>query len=328
MFIYIIGFLYNIVAMQELKDRQDNIIDAPLTLVQSYLAWWEAAGLNNGVSEKNLNWLEQKEDLKQPKLANTIEKPNQFTNKQVENRQAENKQSDEHQHDIISDKNNTPNINNRPDIKVSVPLLSADQWPKTLDDFHKAMASGMPLAGNIYSKKPILPRLLNVLDAQNMHKDNAANISDQKTIMLISDFPDDDDVKNDMLLSGKQNNLIVNMMTACNFQNHNIYIASLASTKPIYDILPDDDLPQISALMYHHVALVNPDAIISLGSTACNALLGAELMKMRESLHYFNHNVQNKKMITTFHPRSLLAKPQYKPKAWKDLQILIKKGFL
>lgn len=301
------------VAMHEAKDQNILLGDGALTLVQSYIAWWDMAGFDQAVSVDTLNWLEQKT----PSMRN-------------KNESLLNSRQTVGINDRASAQPNIADVagkNKRPiNLEITEPqssvIIDENLWPKTLDDFNSAITSGTPLPGNIYADRYIAPHIMQLSDNQNIANEQ------QKKIMLISDFPNAQDINEKSILSGKQNILIANMMTACGFQNHIIYCSSLASTRPIYDELPEQDLPAIHALMRHHIALLNPDAIICLGSAACNALLGAQLMKSRENLHYFNHNDLNKLLITTFHPRSLLAKPQLKRQAWRDLQILIKKDFL
>lgn len=294
--------------MQDFNDQNKDAPKDRLTLVQSYLAWWDIAGFDHSVSGETVNWLEQKP----PKAANR--KPETAQQGRPENSYHGKKPTP-----ISSSQSSSQSLSPQNE----APLIPADQWPDNIIALHKAIASGAALPGNAYANDHIMPRLMGGNRDGDPIIDKAEN---KKTIMLISDFPNENDINDKILMSGKQNILITNMMLACGFQNHNIYMASLASTRPVYDELPTDDLPQIGALMHHHIGLVDPDAIISLGSAACNALLAADLMKSRENLHYFNHNRQSKKLITTFHPRSLLAKPQLKRKAWRDLQILIKKG--
>jgi len=290
--------------MQDVEQQNNETRQSKMTLVQSYLKWWEITGFDNAVSDKNVVWL----NIEAQKPKNQLESSRPLLGTQPPSMKIE-------QNNFDSANKSEHNSQN------SKTIIQSNLWPQNLDTLHKSLRNGDPLPGNIYNNAPILPRLIPAWNSSQ-------NISNKKTIMLIADFPNEQDIKENSILSGKQNELIVNMMTACNFDKYDIYCCSLASTKPIYDEIPKQDLTQVYALMHHHIALLNPDAIISLGSTACHALLNAELMKSRENLHYFNHNNISKTLITTFHPRSLLAKPQLKQQAWRDLQVLMKKGLL
>lgn len=280
--------------MQALKENQIAMNESELTLVQSYIAWWDMAGFDQAVVSQSVNWLEQKAPAK-------------------------------------AVKNESPRANETPKTIDGKPKTAAPQsparnnigkesWPKTLELLHKALNDGAPLPGNSYGDQYIAPHFINIIDADKK--------TDAKTIMLICDFPNDNDLAEKSLLSGKEHQLIVNMLTAAGLEKHHIYCASLASTKPIYDELPDQDLPLIHAFIRHHAEILDPDAIISLGSAACNALLGAELMKSRGNLHYFNINNKDKTLLTTFHPKTLLVRPNLKRQAWRDLQLLMKKDIL
>lgn len=299
LFIYFINFLYNKEAMQLLKENQSNDDEGELTLVQSYVAWWDMAGFDQAVARQSVNWLEQKA----PATAAKNESP-----RAVETIKT------------INDKPETATPQS-PAPYISAPdIIEKENWPKTLELLHKALSDGTPLPGNSYGDQHISPHYMNITDSEQK--------TDAKTIMLISDFPNANDLTEKSLLSGKEYQLIVNMLTAAGLEKHHIYCASLASTKPIYDELPDQDLPLIHAFIRHHAEILDPDAIISLGSAACNALLGAELMKSRGNLHYFNFNNKDKTLLTTFHPKTLLVRPNLKRQAWRDLQLLMKKDIL
>lgn len=275
-----------------------------LTLVQSYLQWWEMAGFDHAVDENNINWLE----VEAPKPLQPVGQNESPTSSPHANMEQPPK--------AARGQTASTTMPNAP--------IDIDNLPKTLDEFHDILRSGDNLPGNMYGSAKALPR---TIKAWRLDKDGNAEQS-RGTLMLIGDIPNDQDVREKTIFSGKQNNLIVNMMTACGFDAFDVYCTNIASTKPQFDELPEQDLPSLHALLRHHIALVNPIALISLGSACCNALLNAELMKSRENLHYFNHNNNNTALIATFHPRSLIAKPQLKRQAWRDLQVLMKKDIL
>lgn len=286
--------------MQALRDNKMGDGEGELPLVQSYSAWWDMAGFDQAVGSQSVNWLEEK-PIKTP--------PKNESNREIHNSAT-----------MPATKIDKPKSSPAQSQTAAPSLIAQNNWPNTINELHKAIESGAALPGNAYGREHIVPHYIN-----GSNSDKQPN---QKTIMLISDFPNTDDIRAKSLFSGKENQLIVNMLTAAGFEKHNIYCASLASTRPIYDELPDQDLTLIHAFIRHHIEVLEPDALISLGSAACNALLNAELMKSRESLHYFNLNNKDKELLTTFHPKTLLANPKLKQKAWRDLQLLMKKDIL
>lgn len=277
-----------------------------LTLVQTYLQWWEMAGFDHAVDTKTVNWLEAKAQKQtQSALKNESQARSSADNGSHHRPESHIKSADVTDH-------------------ISETPIDTKNWPQTIDELHNLMRSDNILPGSTYDSQKVLPR---VIEAWRIDK-NGEKVKSLGTLMLIGDIPNDQDIREKTIFSGKQNDLIVNMMTACGFDAFDLYCANIASTKPQFDELPEQDLPSLHALLRHHIALVNPKAIISLGSATCNALLNAELMKSRENLHYFNHNNIIKALIATFHPRSLIAKPQLKRQAWRDLQVMMKKEFL
>ncbi len=283
--------------MQALRDNELYKDEGVLTLVQSYIAWWDMAGFDQVVDNQTVNWLEEKAQITPKKNESPLQSRDISIN--------------------VADKQNFIQPQT---VKPTVSIITQDSWPKTLSELHEAIKSGAALPGNIYGGRHVAPYYLKITKQKTP--------PNHKTIMLISDFPNTQDLDEKSLLSGKEYQLIVNMLTAANIQNHNIYCASLASTQPIYDELPEQDLPLIHAFIHQHIKILDPDIVISLGSAACNALLNAELMKSRKNLHYFNLNDKKQTLLTTFHPKTLLANPNLKEKAWRDLQRLMKKDIL
>ncbi len=283
-----------------------------LTLVQSYLQWWEMAGFDHAMDSKTINWLETKEK----KQALIDQKNESFSERLTV--------TNPHPEIPAQSKLNEAHTNSK-----IIPKIYIDEkdWPQTIEDLHTAFKNGDALPGNLYSDERILPRRIEFW-ANDIDTQSNGEQQNSRTLMLIGDIPNEQDIREKMIFSGKQNNLIVNMMTAGNFNNFDIYCTNIATTRPQFDELPQQDLTSLYALLRHHIALLKPNAIISFGSACCNALLNAELMNSRKNLHYFNHNNINKPLIATFHPRSLIAQPQLKRQAWRDLQVLMKKDIL
>ena len=141
-------------------------------------------------------------------------------------------------------------------------------------------------------------------------------------LMIVSDLPDPEDIAAGLLGEGPSGKLLRKMIAAIGTEFSDCYFTALAHSRPATGDIPDTDLPALAAFALHQIALVKPEMVLILGSVACQALLGAELMTARGNLHYFNHDGQKVSVIVTFHPRTLLARPILKAQAWKDLQML------
>lgn len=195
-------------------------------------------------------------------------------------------------------------VTQAPATKFPAQTLPHAEWPRTLDSLREMQAAQAPLPGNQYGKGAALPR-----------GNTAARY------MLMLDLPEREDLSASEIASGAQGRLITNMMRAIRIDISDCYITSLACSRPATGALPDADLPMLAEFARHQIELVGPELLFLFGSSASGALLGADQMNARGNLQYFNHNNQNVAALTTFHPRTLLARPQMKVQAWRDLQL-------
>ncbi len=144
-------------------------------------------------------------------------------------------------------------------------------------------------------------------------------------VMVISDLPDMDELAAKSLGSGKSGALLNRMLAAIGLDLADCYWTALATTIPATADIPENDLNELGDFTRHQISLVRPQSLILLGSSACKALLGGDLMQMRQSLQNINHHGSNMAVLTTFHPRKLIARPAMKAQAWKDLQMFAKR---
>jgi uracil-DNA glycosylase len=182
-------------------------------------------------------------------------------------------------------------------------------WSGQLDEIIAQISQGVPLPGNEFGGKSAAP------------SGNA-----NATLMIVTDMPDSDEVEHRSLGTGNSGKLLRKMVAAIGLQMDDCYLSALACTRPAAGDLPESDIAYLAGFILHQLEIVKPQTILILGSIACQALLGAELMTARGNLHYINHDGQKVLAVTTFHPRTLLARPMLKAQAWKDLQMLIPKG--
>ncbi len=182
-------------------------------------------------------------------------------------------------------------------------------WPDQMDELIAQIARGAALPGNDFGGHSAAP-------SGNM----------KASLMIVTDMPDSDEVDQRSLGSGNSGKLLRKMIAAIGYQLDDCYLSALACTRPAAGDLPESDIAVLANFILHQVKIVQPQTILILGSIACQALLDAELMTARGNLHYINQDGQKVLAVTTFHPRTLLARPMLKAQAWKDLQMLIPKG--
>ena len=202
----------------------------------------------------------------------------------------------------------TPVIANTQPEAIATPRV---EWPQAIDALRIATSDRIALPGNGYGSRPV------------------TSIGPSSCeVMVVSDLPDSDELAAGNLGSGTSGVLLERMLAAIGVNLADCYWASLASTMPATGELPDADIPELAAFLRHHIGLVKPKSIVSLGTAASKALLGLDLMEARQSLQDFNHDGGKVAVLTTFHPRTLIARPQMKSQAWKDLQMFAKRDIL
>jgi uracil-DNA glycosylase len=188
------------------------------------------------------------------------------------------------------------------------PMPKSTDWPVTMEALRSAIHSGATVPGNNFGKTHIV-----------------STGPAQAQVMIISDLPDPDEGPAALLGSGSSGRLLARMMAAIGFSLAQCHWAALATTIPVTGELPEDELPKLAAFMRHQIGLVAPDSLLLLGSAACRALLGQDMMSARLELRYFNHDGRTMAAMATYHPRTLMARPTLKAQAWRDLQMFAKR---
>ncbi len=191
------------------------------------------------------------------------------------------------------------------------PAKPAVDWPLDIDSLKAMVAGGIALPGNDFGTcfvSPVGPAT--------------------SEVMIISDLPDHDELGAETLGSGATGMLLGRMLAAIDIDLADCYWTTLATTIPPTAEIPENALSGLAEFARYQIGLVKPKYAILLGSTACKALLDEELMKARAELRKINHDGSNIAVLTTFHPRTLIARPAMKAQAWKDLQMFAKRAGL
>lgn len=192
--------------------------------------------------------------------------------------------------------------------KQAEPLAApAIAWPTNIAALRDMVTSGSNLPGNNYGPArfaPIGPETCEV--------------------MIISDLPDILETREATTLANAA--LLHRMLAAIGIDTVDCYRSWLATSMPSTAEVPEQDLPELAAFMLYQIKLIRPKSVVILGSSACKALLGEELMNARAELRNINHDGLNITTLTTFHPRTLIARPAIKKQAWKDLQMFAKRA--
>lgn len=146
-------------------------------------------------------------------------------------------------------------------------------------------------------------------------------------LMILIDMPEREDAESGVLLGGAAGKLFERMLAAIGRTRKTIYLAAVCTTRPSAGRVAPEMEARLHELAQHHVALTGAKRVLLMGNAPSRALLGADAMRSRGSLHALNLKAGTVAVdieaVASFHPRFLLEKPAAKAEAWKDLQMLI-----
>ncbi len=194
---------------------------------------------------------------------------------------------------------------------AAAPAKPAIDWPSDVESLKAMITGGIALPSNRFGTSFVAPA--------------GPATSD---VMVISDIPDQDELVGKVLGSGMTGMLLSRMMAAVNVKLADCYWTALATTIPPTGEVPENCHQELADFVRHQIDLIRPKSLVVLGSSSSKALLGEELMDARRSLQIINHDGSNMAVLTTFHPRTLIARPAMKAQAWKDLQMFAKRDSL
>lgn len=185
-------------------------------------------------------------------------------------------------------------------------LPTADAvWPSDIVALQSAIREGQALPGNSFGRQFATPM---------------GQISG--TLMIITDFPDADELAAGAIGAGVSGRLLKAMLAAIGIDLAQCYWMGLATTAPATGELPESAYASLAAFARHQISLVRPEALLVMGAAASRAMLALDMFEARGNLREFNHDGGNMAVIASFHPRTLIAQPNLKAKAWEDLQML------
>ena len=160
----------------------------------------------------------------------------------------------------------------------------------------------------------------------------AAQGPSSSDIMVLIDLPEREDGDSGVLMSGPAGRLFDRMLAAIGRDRASIYLVPVCATRPIAGRIAPEIEERLNEVARQHVMLAAPKRLLLLGNAPSRALLGADMTRMRGSLHVVNLNGGKGsrgdndvaiQAVASFHPRFLIERPAAKAEAWKDLQMLI-----
>ena len=138
-------------------------------------------------------------------------------------------------------------------------------------------------------------------------------------IMILGDFPNDDDVKNQEILSGSRGELLNKMLSSISLEKEKYYLSNIYFEKDT-DIRNRNNF--YKDILIKHLKIIKPKYILLLGEIVSNFFNNSK-NKILDIHGKWDSIIINKdKFITftTFDPEILLREPENKKLSWEDLK--------
>jgi len=172
------------------------------------------------------------------------------------------------------------------------------------------------------NKEMLVSQLFKEINDQLNTKNNnnffyKGNLDSQ--IMILGDFPNDDDVKNQEILSGSRGELLNKMLSSISLEKEKYYLSNIYFEKDI-DIRNRNNF--YKDILIKHLKIIKPKYILLLGEIVSNFFNNSK-NKILDIHGKWDSIIINKdKFITftTFDPEILLREPENKKLSWEDLK--------
>ena len=138
-------------------------------------------------------------------------------------------------------------------------------------------------------------------------------------IMILGDCPNDDDVKNQEILSGSRGELLNKMLSSISLEKEKYYLSNIYFEKDI-DIRNKSNF--YKDILIKHLKIIKPKYILLLGEIASNFFNDSKNKILDIHGKWGSIIVNKDKFITftTFDPEILLREPENKKLSWEDLK--------
>ena len=138
-------------------------------------------------------------------------------------------------------------------------------------------------------------------------------------LVFVGEGPGHDEDVQGIPFVGRAGQLLTQMIVAMGLQREDVYIANVVKCRPPENRLPEkDEVSTCMPFLLRQLAAINPKVIVTLGSTATQALLNTN--KSISSFRGQWLEFRGAKLMATYHPAYLLRNPNAKPEVWGDLK--------
>ena len=137
-------------------------------------------------------------------------------------------------------------------------------------------------------------------------------------LMFIGEGPGQVEDEEGLAFVGPAGQLLTRMLAAIDLPRDRVYICNIVKCRPPNNRVPEE--AEANACKLHlriQTALIRPQVIVLLGSTAARNTLGPEIRITRDRGRWFER--KGVWMMPTYHPSALLRDVSKKREAWEDM---------
>jgi len=143
--------------------------------------------------------------------------------------------------------------------------------------------------------------------------------SGKAELVFVGEGPGHDEDVQGLPFVGRAGKLLTQMIEAMGLRRDDVYICNVVKCRPPQNRAPEpDEVGTCSPFLFRQLAVIRPKAIVCLGATAFQSLMGSKMSisKLRGQWMDF----RGAPMLATYHPAYLLRNPNAKGDVWEDLK--------
>ncbi len=154
-------------------------------------------------------------------------------------------------------------------------------------------------------------------------------------VMFVGEGPGAEEDATGRPFVGAAGRLLDRMIAAMGLVREDCYIANVVKCRPPHNATPSPtEAGACRPYLERQIELVRPRVLVALGRSAAVVLTGRQEAVARLRGTWFHHQGSGEgssggrssddiPLLVTYHPAALLRNPDYKPQAWRDLQLVM-----
>ncbi len=154
-------------------------------------------------------------------------------------------------------------------------------------------------------------------------------------VMFVGEGPGAEEDATGRPFVGRAGQLLDRMIAAMGLAREECYIANVVKCRPPHNATPTPtEAWACRPYLDKQIDLVKPRVLVALGRSAAIALTGREdaVARLRGTWFHYRgpvadllagHERDDIPVLVTYHPAALLRNPDFKPHAWRDLQLVM-----